>query len=104
MGQVVVTDGEAELVVAVVLAKETIEEPHGGDSLLCGECKGGVGSCEECFAEVASGGCPLAEMVVSDEEARGIAVVDDVADGVVESYCGINAAIGHEVVDVVDDE
>ena len=64
VGEIVIADGEVELRVAVVLLKETVEEAHGGGRLLCGEGEGGVGSCEECFAEVSSGGCPLAEVVV----------------------------------------
>ena len=42
-------------------------------------------------------------MVVSDEEEGGLGVVGDVADDAAELCSDADAAEGHEMVDVVDD-
>ena len=43
-------------------------------------------------------------MVVADEEEGGVEVVGHVADDVAELVGDVDAAVGHEVVDVVDDD
>ena len=101
---VVAVDGEEELAVIADLVIETLDEPDLGNGLLGGDGKDVAGLGEEQLAEVARGACLLAEVVVADEEAGGVGVVEGVADGVVEGGSGIDAAVGHEVVDVVDDK
>ena len=56
------------------------------------------------LAEVACAAGFLAEMVVADEEEGGVAVVEHVADDVDNLGGDVDAAVGHEMVDVVDDD
>ena len=95
VGEVVVADGETVLGVVGGTAEVVAPgEADGGDFALGGEGKD-VGGVEE---EV------LAEVVVADEEKSGLGVVGDIADDAAE-FCGdVDAAEGHEVVDVVDDD
>ena len=105
MGEVVGADGEVELgEVGVVAEVEAADVAHGGDLALGGDGEDVVGVDEEVLAEVACGGCLLAEVVVADEEEAGLGVVEDVADDAAELCGDIDAAEGHEVVDVVDDD
>lgn len=105
LGEVVVADGEFEGVVDDGVAHSVaIDETDCGDVALCGEGVN-VGSVdEEVLAEVACSVGFLAQMVVTDEEEGGLGVIGDVADDMAEVGGLSNAAEGHEVVDVVDDD
>jgi hypothetical protein len=105
VGEVVGADGEAvEGVVALVAHVVAVDEADGGDVALGGEGEDVGGIEEEVLAEVACGAGFLAEVVVADEEAGGVGVVDDVADDAAELAGDVDAAEWHEVVDVVDDD
>lgn len=76
----------------------------GGDLADGGQREDVVGAVEQVLAEFAGGASLLAGVVVADKEEGGIGVVDGVADDVVELVSDPHAAVGHEVVHVVDDE
>ena len=104
MREVVIADGEA--VFGVVGATAEVVAPdkaNGGDFTLSGEREDVGGVEEKVLAEVSCGAGFLAEVVVSDEEEGGLGVVGDVADDAAELCSDADAAEGHEMVDVVDD-
>ena len=105
VGEVVVADGEAVLGVVGGTAEVVAPgEADGGDFTLGGEGEDVGGVEEKVLAEVSCGAGFLAEVVVSDEEEGGLGVVGDVADDAAEFAGDVDAAKGHEVVDVVDDD
>ena len=72
--------------------------------MLGGDGEDVVGGGEEHPADVARGGGALGEVVVADEQEGGLGVVGGVADDLFELGGDVDAAVWHEVVDVVDDD
>lgn len=104
-GEVVGADGEVELGVAGVHVQVVAADVSNGGVLAHGGQREDVARAgEQASAEFARGAGLLAGMVVADEEEGGVGVVDGVADGAVELSREAHAAVGHEVVDVVDDD
>ena len=105
VGEVVGADGETEEGIdGAATHVVAVDEADGGDVALGGEGEHVGGVEEEELAEVARGGGFLAEVVVADEEEGGLGVVGDVADDAAEVGGDCDAAEGHEVVDVVNDD
>ena len=101
--EVILVDGEKEIVVMVGFYGKALEQFYSGNGLLWSDGEDVVGGWEEHFAEIACGVGSLVEMVVADEEACRMGVVEGVAYSAVEHIGWIDAAIRHEVVDVVND-
>ena len=105
VGEVVGADGETEEGIdGAATHVVAVDEADGGDVALGGEGEHVGGVEEEELAEVARGGGFLAEVVVADEEEGGRGMVGDVADNAAEVGGDCDAAEGHEVVDVVNDD
>ena len=105
MREVVGSNGETELcVVGVVARVVAVGVTDGSDFALRRECEDVVCSGEEQFAEVACCAGFFAEMVVADEEEGSFAVVNGVSNDAGDFCCDVDAAVWHEVVDVVDDD
>ena len=104
VGEVVGADGESVLgVVGVAAEVVAANESYCGDFALRGKREDIGGVEEEVLAEIACGAGFLAEVVVADEKEGGFGVIGDVADDAAELAGNVDAAKGHEVVDVVDD-
>ena len=104
MREVVVSYSEMVLgIVGVTAQVVAADEPHSGDFALSGKGEDVCGVKKEHLAKVACHVGFLAEVVIPDEEERSVGVVDDVSDDAAELASDVNAAKGHEVVDVVDD-
>ena len=105
MREVVGTDGEVELGVAGVdMQVVAADVADCGDVADGGEGEDVVGTVEQVLAELTGSAGFLAGVVVSDEEEGCVGVVDGVADDAVELSGDADAAVGHEVVHVVDDD
>ncbi len=105
MRDVVGADGESELTLVRVIAQVVAANvSHRGNVALCGEREDVVGTGEELLAKVACAACFLANVVVADEKKCSVGVVDGIADGAGKLGGNVDATVGHEVVDVVDDD
>lgn len=105
MREVVGPDGEVELgVVGEDAQVVSADVSHGGDLADGGKGEDVVGAGEQQFSQFACCAGLLADVVVADEQESGVGVVDGIADDAVELAGHTCPAVGHEVVDVVDDD
>lgn len=104
MGEIAVSDREDELWLIDIDVLVCANDVHARDAVLGGNREDLGRVREEELAEVSRGGSTLAEVVVADEQEGALGVVEGVADDVVEGGSYVDAAVWHEVVDVVDDD
>ena len=102
LGEVAVIDveGEGELVVA----GDALDALDDGGGALVGEAEDVAGDGEEPLADGAGGALGSADEVVADAQEGGLVVVEVLPDHEVEVSGEVVAAVGGEVVEVVDDD
>ena len=105
VGEVVFSDGKAELSVFWASAEViTGDKTYGGDFALCRKRENVGGIEEKVLAEVSCGAGFLTEVVISDEEKGSLGVVGHISHDMAELGCDAYTAERHEMVNVVNDD